>query len=465
MAEPLVFKNSLQIALLSLLHAVVPAALAAGSVLLIASLSGIGADQDYMALAAIIAALALGIFVPVRDIATHMTTKAEGVVVSTLLRWLLLVGVLFVIGYFAKESETYSRTVIGLWMTLTPIPIVIAALILHRTMMYTLTHRSNARRAVIVGCNETSLELAGRLQTIGMQVEGFFDDRGMERLNAAPDMKLIGQLVDLPGFVQANSIDVIFVALPIRHIPRVMSMMDELRDTTSSIYYVPDIHVFDLIQARTGDVLGIPVVAMCETPFYGYRGVRKRLMDIVISAVMLIVLSPLLLVVAALIKLTSSGPAIFRQRRYGLDGRAIVVYKFRTMTVTEDGSVVTQASKNDSRVTRVGAILRRTSIDELPQLINVLQGRMSLVGPRPHAVAHNEEYRRLIKGYMVRHKVLPGITGWAQVNGCRGEITTLEDMQSRVRYDLEYLRRWSLGLDLKILFLTALKVLKDKQAY
>ncbi|MET0292131.1 MAG: undecaprenyl-phosphate glucose phosphotransferase [Steroidobacteraceae bacterium] len=466
MSEPLVFKNSLQIALLSLLHALVPAAISAGSVLLIASVSGVGADEDYMALSAIIAALALGIFVPVRDIATQMTTKADGVVFSTLLRWLLLVGVLFVIGYFAKESETYSRTVIGLWMTLTPIPVVLAALALHRTMNYTLTHRSNARRAVIVGCNETSLELAGRLQTIGMRFEGFFDDRGVERLNATPeDVKLIGQLVDLPAFVQANSIDVIFDALPIRHIPRVMSMMDELRDTTSSIYYVPDIHVFDLIQARTGDVLGIPVVAMCETPFYGYRGVRKRLMDIVISAVMLLLLSPLLLFVAALIKLTSPGPAIFRQRRYGLDGQSIVVYKFRTMTVTEDGAKVTQASKNDARVTPIGGILRRTSIDELPQLINVLQGRMSLVGPRPHAVAHNEEYRRLIKGYMVRHKVLPGITGWAQVNGCRGEISTLEDMQARVRYDLEYLRRWSLGLDLKILFLTAMKVLKDKQAY
>jgi putative colanic acid biosynthesis UDP-glucose lipid carrier transferase len=165
------------------------------------------------------------------------------------------------------------------------------------------------------------------------------------------------------------------------------------------------------------------------------------------------------------VKLTSPGPAIFRQRRYGLDGQSITVYKFRTMTVTEDGSTVTQATRNDQRVTKVGRVLRRYSLDELPQVINVLQGRMSLVGPRPHAVAHNEEYRKLIKGYMIRHKVLPGITGWAQVNGCRGETTQLEDMQARVKYDLEYLRHWSLALDLQILFRTFFNLFKDDKAY
>jgi putative colanic acid biosynthesis UDP-glucose lipid carrier transferase len=279
------------------------------------------------------------------------------------------------------------------------------------------------------------------------------------------DANLVGSLSDLGTYVKENHTDVIFVALPIRHLKRVMNLLDDLRDTTASIYYVPDIFVFDLIQARSGEINGIPVVAMCETPFYGYRGVAKRLTDIGFSLLILLLLLPLLAVVALLVKMSSPGPVIFKQRRYGLDGREIGVYKFRTMRVTEDGADIRQASRSDSRITRIGGILRRTSLDELPQLINVLQGRMSLVGPRPHAVAHNEVYRKLIKGYMVRHKVLPGITGLAQVNGCRGETTELKDMQARVNFDLDYLRHWSPMLDIKILLLTVVKIFRDDKAY
>src|SRR5690606_31042578 len=191
---------------------------------------------------------------------------------------------------------------------------------------------------------------------------------------------------------------------------RVMDLLDDLRDSTASIYYVPDIFVFDLIQSRVGDIMGVPVVAMCETPFYGYRGAIKRVMDVVLTLGILVFALPLMAVIAVAIKRTSPGPAIFRQRRYGLGGEEIIVYKFRTMYVTEDGPNIVQAKKDDARVTRVGRFLRRYSLDELPQLFNVLQGSMSLVGPRPHAVAHNEQYRKVIKGYMVRHKVLPGIT-------------------------------------------------------
>ena len=198
-----------------------------------------------------------------------------------------------------------------------------------------------------------------------------------------------------------------------------MKLLDELHDTTASVYFVPDIFMFDLIQGRMDTIGGIPVLAVCETPFCGMNGLVKRASDIVLATLILILISPILLAIAAGVKLTSPGPALFRQRRYGLDGREIVVYKFRSMTVAEDGAVVKQATKNDSRVTPFGAFLRRTSLDELPQFINVLQGRMSIVGPRPHAVAHNEMYRKLVKSYMVRHKVRPGITGWAQVNGLR----------------------------------------------
>jgi putative colanic acid biosynthesis UDP-glucose lipid carrier transferase len=172
-----------------------------------------------------------------------------------------------------------------------------------------------------------------------------------------------------------------------------------------------------------------------------------------------------MLLIAAGIKVTSPGPVLFKQRRYGLDGKLILVYKFRSMTVMEDGAEVAQARRGDARITRFGAFLRRASLDELPQLLNVLQGRMSLVGPRPHAVAHNEQYRKLISGYMLRHKIRPGITGWAQVNGLRGETDTLEKMKARIEADLGYLRDWSLQLDLFILARTAWIVLFDRNAY
>ncbi len=231
------------------------------------------------------------------------------------------------------------------------------------------------------------------------------------------------------------------------------------------MYFVPDIFVTDLIQARMDAVGRMPVVAVCDTPFSGLNGLVKRVSDIVLSLLILLLISPVLLVVAVLVKLSSPGPIIFRQRRYGLDGEEIMVYKFRSMTVCEDGPNVPQARKGDVRITRLGAILRKTSLDELPQFVNVLQGRMSIAGPRPHAVAHNEMYRKLIKGYMVRHKVKPGITGWAQVNGYRGETETLDKMQARIDYDLEYLRNWSLRLDIYIIFRTVLLVFKDASAY
>jgi len=244
-----------------------------------------------------------------------------------------------------------------------------------------------------------------------------------------------------------------------------LQLLDEIKDTTASVYFVPDIFITDLINARIDDINGMPVMAVCESPIVGMDAVLKRIFDVAISLTALAVLAPVMLAIAIGIKLGPPGPVLFRQRRYGLDGRQIVVWKFRTMTVVEDGGVVRQATKDDQRVTRLGALLRKTSLDELPQLFNVLAGSMSLVGPRPHAVAHNEQYRGLIKGYMVRHKVKPGITGWAQVNGLRGETDSVDKMRRRIEYDIEYLRRWSLGLDMLILCKTAIIVFQRTNAY
>ncbi|HWU84308.1 MAG TPA: undecaprenyl-phosphate glucose phosphotransferase, partial [Rhodocyclaceae bacterium] len=323
------------------------------------------------------------------------------------------------------------------------------------------------RRAVIVGLNAQGAELARRIAESpydDIELLGCFDDRNEER-TAAASLAIRGRLDDVAAYVKQHHVQRIYICLPMASQPRILHVLDALRDTTASIYFVPDLFVTDIIQGRMAHVGHMPVVSVCETPFTGINGLIKRVSDIGIAASILLLISPLLLLIALAVKLTSSGPVIFKQRRYGLDGEEILVYKFRSMTVCEDGQVVKQAQKNDTRLTPIGGFLRKTSLDELPQFINVLQGRMSIVGPRPHAIAHNEMYRKLIKGYMVRHKAKPGITGWAQVNGLRGETETVDKMAARIEYDLDYLRNWSLGLDLKIILMTVGVVFKDQYAY
>jgi len=467
MTQPVLYKQSFLIAVLAAIQAVVPAGVAVASLFATISLYGRGFDRSSPTIV-IIAVLCLVLIQPPREVTTQLTTARLSAVADVIFRWMLLLVVLLAVGYVTKSFGAYPRRITLTWAAVTPLALIVVTLAMQEVMHRFLMNAFENRKAIFAGYNNSSLELARRLKNnpvMRLEVSGFFDDRSTDRLGMEPDAKLVGTLSDLSQYVKNNGTDVIFIALPIRHVKRVMNLLDDLRDTTASIYYVPDIFVFDLIQARSGEIHGIPVVAMCETPFYGYRGVTKRLTDIGLSIVVLLMLLPLLLLIAVMVKVSSPGPIIFKQRRYGLDGREIAVYKFRTMRVTEDGAQIRQASKTDSRITRIGGILRRTSMDELPQLINVLQGRMSLVGPRPHAVAHNEEYRKLIKGYMVRHKVLPGITGLAQVNGCRGETALLEEMEARVNYDLDYLRRWTPMLDVKIILLTVIKVFRDDKAY
>jgi putative colanic acid biosysnthesis UDP-glucose lipid carrier transferase len=467
MTQPVLFKQSFLIAVLTGVQALVPAVVALASLGVTIVLFGHRFDPSSAGIV-IVGVLCLVLVQPPREVSTQLASARLSAVTDVILRWMLLLAVLLALGYVTKSLDEFPRRIFLTWAAATPVALIGVTLAMQEVMRRFLMNALDVRSAIIAGYNPSSVELALRLKNSpGMRVEvaGFFDDRSSDRLGMETDANLIGSLSDMSQFVKENRTDIIFIALPIRHIKRVMNLLDDMRDTTASIYYVPDVFVFDLIQARSGEIQGIPVVAMCETPFYGYRGVAKRLTDISFSALILLLLLPLLVLIAIAVKLSSPGPIIFKQRRYGLDGREIAVYKFRTMRVTEDGAQIRQASKSDSRITPVGAVLRRSSMDELPQLINVLQGRMSLVGPRPHAVAHNEEYRKLIKGYMVRHKVLPGITGLAQVNGCRGETLKLEEMEARVNYDLDYLRHWSPMLDIKILMLTAVKVFRDDKAY
>lgn len=429
---------------------------------------GVPLREPYQALTIITGLLALIIIPGTQLSGIRPGTNFWSNSVSVVSRWILLVGVLLILGYATKTSSIYSRKLLFTWMLLTPPVLTFAQTALERWITRVRSSLNSEKRFIVVGANNLGSTVASKIignSRFGLTFDGFFDDRGEDRLTDDVASKLRGKLTELPDYVRDNSVDLVFITLPLRNIQRVAELLDEIHDTTASVYYVPDIFVFDLIQCRTDDIDGVPVIALCETPFYGTSALIKRFSDIAIASTVLLVASPLLLLIGAAIKLTSPGSVIFKQRRYGLDGRQIVVYKFRTMTVSEDEDVVRQATRDDDRVTRVGAFLRKYSLDELPQFINVLQGRMSVVGPRPHAVAHNEEYRRLIKGYMIRHKVNPGITGLAQIQGFRGETSSIDDMRNRVECDLEYLRNWSIMLDLRIILKTITVIWSDKMAY
>jgi putative colanic acid biosynthesis UDP-glucose lipid carrier transferase len=420
-----------------------------------------GLDTPYLVLSLVVFALT---FPGNSRLGLSLWLLARDIVFS----WVILFSLLLFFGWSTRHLGDYSVDAIEAWFVAAPLGLFAAHSALRASMPFLLQLQGGKKRCVIVGMNEQGVSLARVLRDnryAGHELFGFFDDRTTARLSHLAEFALLGGMQDLPECVRTYRIHVIYLSLPMATQPRILELLEELRDTTASIYFVPDIFVTDLIQGRMSAVSGIPVVAVCESPFVGVNGVLKRLSDVFVSLIILMLISPILIALAIGVRLSSPGPIIFKQRRYGLDGEEIVVYKFRSMTVTEDGDkVYTQVTKNDARVTPFGAFMRRTSLDELPQFFNVLAGGMSIVGPRPHAVAVNEEYRSQIPGYMVRHKVRPGITGWAQVNGFRGG-DDLDSMRQRVEFDLDYLRNWSLRLDMRIIVKTVLVLFRDGAAY
>jgi putative colanic acid biosysnthesis UDP-glucose lipid carrier transferase len=397
---------------------------------------------------------------PNEEIATIATT------------WMLTLMVLAVIEFATRSGEYYSRANVLGWALMVPAMIGLGRMCLRIVQFGMLRHGIGTRRVAIAGMNQLGHQTAKNIAeepTLGLNLVGFFDDRSTER-DTTPESMMsnairCGNLRDLVEESRNGKVDTILITIPMRAEARIRKLLDELSDTTVSVYIVPDFFVFELLHARWISMGGLPAVSVFENPLFGVDGVAKRIADIALATTALVVLGIPMLVIALLVKLTSPGPVFFRQRRYGLDGREIRVWKFRSMRTCDDGAVVKQATKGDSRITPLGAILRKTSLDELPQLFNVLDGSMSLVGPRPHASAHNEQYRSLIRGYMLRHKVKPGITGLAQVNGCRGETETIDKMEARVRWDHQYIRSWSMWLDIKILFRTLAVAWRQPEAH
>ncbi len=381
--------------------------------------------------------------------------------------WFSVVAALVSLGFATKTSSDYSRFSMVMWASLVPLLMLIERISYRKYLLYRGLNSTSIRKLAFYGCSNVTHRMAEHINErpwMGLRVLGVYDDRLHSRIDLR-NLTFAGNMQNLIDGAHSGEIDIVYVTLPMHAEQLIIRLINKLSDTTASVYVVPDSLVFDVFKTKWATVGGIPVVKVHESPFHGIDGVVKRLEDVILGTLILLLIFPLMLLIALGIKLTSRGAVLFKQRRYGLSGEIVEVWKFRSMTVCDDGPVVIQAKKNDARITRFGAFLRRTSMDELPQFINVLQGHMSIVGPRPHAVAHNELYRSLVEGYMLRHKVKPGITGWAQINGWRGETDSLEKMQGRVDCDLAYVRNWTLGLDLKIIFLTVFKVFWGNNAY
>lgn len=383
--------------------------------------------------------------------------------------WLITWALLIITAFLYKDTDNFSRLSVTSWALITPLLLISYRLIIRIVIGKYRSQGKNSKQIAIIGAGSVGQQIATIFQEnswLGYNVAAFYDDNTElhgKNINSIP---VISGTNDIANAVNSNKYNEIYICLPLRAEQKIKQILEALTDTTAIVKFVPDLFTFDLMHAKSTDLKGIPVFSVFDTPLSSSSNqILKRLEDLILASFILILISPLLLWVSIKVKLSSSGPIIFKQKRYGLNGKEINVYKFRSMDTQDNGTVIKQATKSDPRITKFGRFIRRTSLDELPQFVNVIQGRMSIVGPRPHAVAHNEEYRKLVPKYMQRHTVKPGITGWAQINGWRGETDTLEKMEKRVEFDLHYINNWSLWLDIKIIFLTIFKGFINKNAY
>ncbi|AJY51427.1 MULTISPECIES: undecaprenyl-phosphate glucose phosphotransferase [unclassified Halomonas] len=388
------------------------------------------------------------------------TTPVSTLVARLLMVW-VAVGLLATsLIFLADASVRFSRLWVASSLLLSYIIAaggrVLAQIILRKARM-----KGRARRSIfLVGPSSQLLQVARSMRAA--KGEGY-SIVGVERLYSGFNEQ---SLPNIAARIEMSGAREVWICVPLEMGGAVRSIFYALRNHTAEVRFIPDFQGMQLLNHRFSEVAGHFAIDLSVTPLSGMARIIKRAEDLMVGSLITLLITPVCLLIAVAIKVTSPGPILFKQYRTGANGRRVKVYKFRSMRVhKEKEGQITQATKNDQRITPIGAFLRKTSLDELPQFYNVLQGRMSIVGPRPHALAHNDYYKDLVESYMRRHKVKPGITGWAQVNGLRGETDTLEKMERRVEYDLWYIDNWSLWLDLRIIFLTVFTGFANKNAY
>lgn len=450
------------------LQGAIYALVVAGTLPLVLFIKGEPFDVSYQALSLIAALLAFFALRRFDPIVSWQPGKGQSIGMRVMFAWACIAAAVLLFTQLTDFGQLYSRQVLMWWFLAVPLCLLLLHVIARYGLRKLMPQIEKRRSAVILFANDSARLLGARLQTSdAVNLLGYFDDRDEERTGGGiPGVTLLGTARNAAQYVREHDVEVVFVVLPDSGARRAMSVIDELGDTTASLYYVPDFFMFSLLKAQVGELEGVPVLQVAESPFYGVDGLLKQIFDFCFAAFALVLISPVLLAVAIAIKCSSPGPVFFQQKRYGLNGKRFWVYKFRSMVVDAPDADQRQATRDDDRITPIGRFIRKTSLDELPQFLNVLKGEMSVVGPRPHTVAHNEHYRKAVRRYMLRHKVKPGVTGWAQVNGLRGETANIERMEERIRLDLDYIRSWSPWLDLKIIVMTVWMMVRgDAKAY
>ena len=383
---------------------------------------------------------------------------------------IFLVACLSVLAFFTKQGAVYSRLWFGAWFVLIWLGLIISRISSFSVLVY-LRHKGyNTKNIIVIGANQRALELVEKINKdpwTGVRVVSLLtEEKSISKL-AIVDVPAQLMPENLADFVKTTRAHEVWLVLPLKQEELIKHISQKLIRASVTLRYVPDLLGLTVHEHTFSEMSGYPLMDLYSSSLSGGRYWLKFIEDKLLALFFLILASPVMLIIALAVKLSSPGPVLFKQMRHGWNGKKIKVYKFRSMRMHKEGpgGALTQAVKNDSRITRVGRLIRKTSLDELPQFINVLQGRMSLVGPRPHAVEHDEYYQDLVTSYMQRFRMKPGITGWAQVNGCRGETDTIDKMQKRIEHDVYYIEHWSVLLDLRIILLTCFKLFYDKNAY
>lgn len=398
----------------------------------------------------------LGLYKP-RRITLHLQGLFD------ILKGATVATVFFVAAAYLVRKAEFSRLVFFYFWIISVALLVLERAALMEILRYIRRKGYNVKNVVIVGANELGLKVARTIKEnpwTGLEIKGYLDD-GKRAGEIVDGDRVLGRIRRIKEIIRRYGVDQVFIALPIKQYSRLMYIVEFMKDELVTVKLAPDIYQAITLNAGLEDFMGIPLINFTDTPMYGWSVITKRGIDIALSLAAIIITAPLMLIIAALIKATSPGPVFFRQQRLGLDGKTFDMIKFRSMTTDQAGDVELLTKEGDARVTPVGRFIRRTSLDELPQFFNVLKGEMSIVGPRPERIWVVEEMRSKVPGYMLKHKMKAGITGWAQVNGWRGN-TSLE---KRIEHDIDYIKKWSVWFDLKIMLMTLWKGFKNKNAY
>lgn len=430
--------------------------------------SSVAPNSALFTIASVAAGLLAYITFPLMDVyRSWRGTPFSSLLVRTSISWTVVCFIVVAALFFLVGGAYISRRWVTSWLIYAMVGLWVFRIAINSFLKAARRQGFNRRTVLLVGDGALGRLIHRRTRLypdIGFEVK-YIMGNALADQSQQPDVEYVSNFTQMEELVRSQKIEEVWLTLALSDESKMREIMKRLRNDLVKIRWLPDLFALQILSHKFEDFMGVTAVHLNAAPSPGIHGALKQIFDRLFAAAALICLFPVFLVISVAVKVNSSGPVFFRQPRQGQGGKQFMIYKFRTMKVHQEAAGVTQARKGDNRITSVGAFLRKTSLDELPQFINVFIGDMSVVGPRPHAVEHNKFYSEQIEGYMLRHLVKPGITGWAQINGWRGETDTIEKMARRVECDIYYIRNWSFILDLQIIWKTAFKGWSGQNAY